>query len=43
MLYLAVGASIVASLEEIALVARLPKWRADVRGLWWVLREGRGR
>jgi CDP-diacylglycerol--glycerol-3-phosphate 3-phosphatidyltransferase len=43
MLYLAVGASIVASLEEIALVARLPKWRADVRGLWWVWKEGRGR
>ncbi len=43
LLYLAVGASIVASLEEIALVARLPKWRADVRGLWWVWKEGRGR
>ncbi len=43
MLYLAVGASILASLEEIALVARLPTWRADVRGLWWLLREGRGR
>jgi len=43
MLYLAMGASILASLEEIALVAWLPKWRADVRGLWWVWREGRGR
>jgi CDP-diacylglycerol--glycerol-3-phosphate 3-phosphatidyltransferase len=43
MLYVAMGVSIVASLEEIALVARLPKWRADVRGLWWVWREGRGR
>jgi len=43
MLYLAMGASIVASLEEIALVARLPTWRADVRGLWWVWREGRVR
>jgi phosphatidylglycerophosphate synthase len=43
MLYLAMGASIVASLEEIALVARLPTWRADVRGLWWAWREGRGR
>jgi len=43
MLYVAMGASIVASLEEIALVAWLPKWRADVRGLWWVWREGRGR
>ena len=41
MLYLAMGASIVASLEEIALVARLPKWRTDVRGLWWLWRESR--
>jgi hypothetical protein len=43
MLHLAVGASILARLEEIALVARLPQWRADVRGLWWVWRAGRGR
>lgn len=43
MLYLAVGASILASLEEVALVAWLPKWRAEVRGLWWVWKEGRGR
>jgi len=41
MLYLAAGASIVASLEEIALLGVLPEWRADVRGLWWVLRERR--
>jgi hypothetical protein len=39
MLYLAAGTSIVASLEEIALLKVLPEWRADVRGLWWVLRE----
>jgi CDP-diacylglycerol--glycerol-3-phosphate 3-phosphatidyltransferase len=39
MLYLAAGASIVASLEELALLGVLPEWRADVRGLWWVLRE----
>ena len=43
MLYVAAGASIAASLEELALVARLPQWRADVRGLWWVLREERER
>jgi len=43
LLYLAAGMSIVASLEELALLAVLPKWRADVRGLWWVLREDRGR
>jgi CDP-diacylglycerol--glycerol-3-phosphate 3-phosphatidyltransferase len=43
MLYLAAGTSIVASLEEIALLKVLPQWRADVRGLWWVLRERRAR
>ena len=42
MLYLAAGTSIVASLEELALLRVLPEWRADVRGLWWVLRERRG-
>jgi CDP-diacylglycerol--glycerol-3-phosphate 3-phosphatidyltransferase len=39
MLYVAAGGSILASVEELALLALLPKWRADVRGLWWVLRE----
>ena len=39
LLYLAAGASIVASLEELALLGVLPQWRADVQGLWWVLRE----
>jgi CDP-diacylglycerol--glycerol-3-phosphate 3-phosphatidyltransferase len=39
MLWLAAGASILTSLEEIALLAVLPDWRRDVRGLWWVLRE----
>jgi len=42
MLYLAAGTSIVASLEELALLRVLPAWRTDVRGLWWVLRERRG-
>jgi len=41
MLYLAAGTSIVASLEELALLRVLPEWRADVRGLWWVLPERR--
>ena len=41
MLYLAAGTSIVASLEELALLRVLPEWRADVRGLWWILRERR--
>lgn len=39
MLYLAAGTSIVSSLEELALLKALPEWRADVRGLWWVLHE----
>jgi CDP-diacylglycerol--glycerol-3-phosphate 3-phosphatidyltransferase len=39
LLWLAAGASIVASLEELALLMVLTEWRADVRGLWWVLRE----
>jgi len=43
LLYLAAGASILASLEELALLWTLPEWRTDVRGLWWVLREDRGR
>jgi CDP-diacylglycerol--glycerol-3-phosphate 3-phosphatidyltransferase len=43
MLYLAAGTSIVASLEELALLKVLPQWRTDVHGLWWVLREGRTR
>lgn len=37
----AAGTSIVASLEEIVLLKVLPRWRANVRGLWWVLRERR--
>lgn len=42
LLFVAAGASILASLEELTLIALLPRWRADVRGLWWVLRDGRG-
>jgi CDP-diacylglycerol--glycerol-3-phosphate 3-phosphatidyltransferase len=41
LLYLAAGMSILASLEELALLALLRQWRADVRGVWWVLRERR--
>jgi CDP-diacylglycerol--glycerol-3-phosphate 3-phosphatidyltransferase len=40
LLTVAAGASILASLEELALLRALPQWRADVRGLWWVLRGG---
>lgn len=39
--YLAMGTTIVASVEELALLAVLSEWRADVQGLWWVLRERR--
>jgi CDP-diacylglycerol--glycerol-3-phosphate 3-phosphatidyltransferase len=43
LLYLAAGMSIVASLEELTLLWLLPQWRADVRGVWWLLREERGK
>lgn len=39
--YLAVGMSLASCAEELALLWRLPQWRADVRGLWWVMRESR--
>jgi len=39
--YLAIGAMILASAEEIAILAVLGEWRADVQGLWWVLRNSR--
>lgn len=38
---LAVGCTVAASLEELALLALLPKWQSDVKGLWWVLRENK--
>jgi CDP-diacylglycerol--glycerol-3-phosphate 3-phosphatidyltransferase len=41
LLYLAVGVSVIGNLEEFALMALLPSWRPDVRGLWWLLREQR--
>ena len=37
--YAAVTLSLLSTLEELLLLWRLPTWRADVRGLWWVLRE----
>jgi CDP-diacylglycerol--glycerol-3-phosphate 3-phosphatidyltransferase len=39
--YAAVGAGILASAEEFLLLALLPIWRTDVRGIYWVLREAR--
>jgi CDP-diacylglycerol--glycerol-3-phosphate 3-phosphatidyltransferase len=41
LLYLAVGVSLVGNCEELALLALLPQWRPDVRGIWWLLREQR--
>jgi hypothetical protein len=35
--YTMVGLSAVALLEEVALLCLLSEWRADVRGLFWVL------
>lgn len=43
LLYTAVAFLTVATLEEFALLAVLPRWTADVRGLWWVLRARRAR
>jgi len=37
--YVALVVSLSASAEELALLWFLPQWRADVRGLWWVMRE----
>lgn len=39
--YLAVVVSVVGNIEEMLLLSMLPEWRANVRGLWWVLRERR--
>lgn len=41
LLYAAVAASVLGNLEEMVLLALLPEWRSDVRGLLWVLRERR--
>ena len=41
LLYAAVIVSVLGNLEEIVLLALLPQWRSDVRGLLWVLRERR--
>ena len=37
--YLAVALSLLSTFEELLLLWWLPTWRADVRGLWWVLRS----
>jgi hypothetical protein len=40
-MYAAAIASVIGNCEELLLLAMLPKWRADVRGVFWVLRERR--
>ena len=42
LLYLAIGISVLANIEECMLIAALPEWRANVRGLWWLMRERQG-
>jgi phosphatidylglycerophosphate synthase len=39
--YVAIGATILASIEELSLLVVVGEWREDVQGLWWVLRERR--
>jgi len=39
LLCLAATASFLASAEELWLLALLPRWRADVKGVWWLRRE----
>lgn len=41
LLYAAVATSVIGNLEELVLLRLLPQWRADVRGVYWVLRERR--
>jgi len=40
--YLAIGVAVLSSIEEYVLLAILPEWRSNVRGLFWVLRDRRG-
>jgi CDP-diacylglycerol--glycerol-3-phosphate 3-phosphatidyltransferase len=37
--YAAATWSLLSIVEELLLLWRLPQWRADVRGLWWLYRE----
>ncbi len=38
LLYLAAAASLLTSLEELCLLALLPEWRSDLKGVWWLRR-----
>jgi CDP-diacylglycerol--glycerol-3-phosphate 3-phosphatidyltransferase len=37
--YLASGLSILGAIEELIIIALLPEWTANVRGLYWVLQR----
>ncbi len=39
LMWVAVVLAVAASVEEFVLLWRLPRWRSDVRGLWWVLQR----
>lgn len=39
--YLAIGTAVLSSLEEYALIALVPQWRSNVRGVWVILGERR--
>jgi CDP-diacylglycerol--glycerol-3-phosphate 3-phosphatidyltransferase len=41
LLYLAAGLSIAGSIEELIIIALLPEWTANVRGLYFVIRQRR--
>lgn len=43
LLWLAATASLLATVEELWLLALLPQWRADVKGVWWLRRTNSGR
>ena len=39
LLYLAATLSILGTVEELVIIALLPNWTSDVRGLYWVLKQ----
>lgn len=41
LMHLMVAISLAAYCEEIAIILRMRQWRADVRGLYWLIREAR--
>ena len=41
LVYLAASLSILSNIEELIIVALLPTWTSDVRGLYWILERQR--